>query len=224
MKSILLFILTMLSATNIVGQIGLIKDKDGWTNVRAEPNGSAEVIHRIKVGELFWYDFEVNIEKVEWIEVYVPKDNFTLNGYEGKSYVGFIHSSRLIELSELEQYEGDNFKFEYFISEFDSTGRVFTYQDNKWPIAIDNRFMWGTDGYFPYSQLDSIIITLDNQLIDVDKSLYDDLFNVRTDMEIYRIEDLYVVYHWNSDGAGGYEIAWVIDKYGIRQRLLGASI
>ncbi len=224
MKSFLTIILSVLTFQISFGQVATIQDSDGWTNVRKESNGQSEIIYRINEGELFWFDFEFESNNTDWIEIYIPKDKFCTHGYNGEMTTGFIHKSRLLALERLNPYEGTGFLFEYFVSDFDSIGKNIEYQDGKWPISINGKHMWGTDGYLPYSEIDSIKILIENKTIRIDQNLYDDLFNLQDEINIYKIKNVFVVYHWNSDGAGAYELAWVIDKKGILQRLVGTII
>jgi hypothetical protein len=205
-------------------QVATIQDPDGWTNVRAEGDGEASVIHQIQEGELFWYDFEYRPQESDWIKVYVPTDRFCSDGYDSEEVVGFIHVSRLLALDSLVPYRGADFQFKYILSEYDSAGKDIQYHKGKWPVAINGKPMWGNDGYFPYSQIDDIQVTLANKPIVIDPALYVDLFNISTEFHVYKIKDLFVVYHWNSDGAGAYELAWAINKNGVVQRLVGTLL
>ena len=227
MKTIQLILLLAFALTTHLStaQIATIIDADGWTNVRKEANNNSEVIYKVREGQLFWYDFEFDFQNSTWVEVIIPEDKYCTNGYEGNSIVGYVHKSRLVQLDSLETYKAENFEFRYYTSDFDSTGRHITYHDNKWPIKIDNVHIWGTDGYFPSNQIDSISIRLDGRSITIEPELYDDLFNIREDIKLYRISDFYIVYNRHGDGAGSYEIGWTIDKEGnIIQRLVGSSI
>lgn len=93
---------------------------------------------------------------------------------------------------------------------------------NRLPRLSREEYTWGTDGYLPYNQVDSIIIRLDSVDIPIENKLYTDLFNVQDETRIYKIKNFYIVHHKNSDGAGTYEIAWVLNENGIQQRIVGS--
>ena len=224
MKVTILISIITLSINLLVGQIATIQDEDGWTNVRNKPSKNSNSIYKINEGELFWYDFEYKYSESDWVEVYVPEDKFTLEGYKGNSIQGYIHKTRLHELDSLEEYGKNNLEFKYHISDFDSTGRNIIHESNMPSSLVNENYIWGTDGYLPHNQVDSISIQLNNVVIPIDSELYTDLFNVQLNFKIYKIKDYYVVHHMNSDGAGFYEIAWVIDELGILQRIVGTML
>lgn len=219
---LLLLIPFLISFQFLVSQVATVQDPDGWTNVRSEATLDSEVIYRVKEGYLFWTEYEIVDENAEWLLVFIPLDKFTTKGYESDFITGFIHKSRVVSLTELEKYKGDDFSFEYSIQEFDPSGRTITYEKGEWPIAIDGKFIWGTDGIYPNEEVKSIKIQLGGKSIPVPEDLYNDLFEVRKDLSIYKINDQFIVYNWNSDGAGYYELAWLISEKGIIQRLVGS--
>lgn len=71
----------------------VIKDKDGYTNVRKEPNRDSEILYRINEGE----EFVINNEEINgWYRVV---------NYNDKEHWGWIHKSRVQILKEpLEEY------------------------------------------------------------------------------------------------------------------------
>lgn len=203
------------------GQLGTIQDIDGWTNVRDEPSLNSKSIYKINEGEIFWFDTEHEDNDSNWIKIYIPKDKYSKHGYSGKFSTGYIHRSRFIELTKLKTYEGKEFEFEYFVSDFDSTGRKLVIENNGYPRLENEAQTWGTDGYLPYNQLDSIKISLDNKRLEVKPELYNDLFNIRKKVTIYQLQNFFIVHNQNSDGAGFYELAWLIDNEGIKLRIAG---
>lgn len=225
MKTTLIaLIVTLLTFQFAIGQVAIIQDSDGWTNVRKAPNEQSEVIHKIYENEVFWYDAETIDKGKDWISIYIPKNDFCLGKSEPNYIVGFIHKSRLLPLKEMKGYTGTDFSFQYKLSEFDSTNRIVDKQAGKWLTAIDGRPVWGTDGNFPVTEVVDIEVKIDGQKIQIYKVFFSDIFECDNDLSIFKNGDTYFVYQWNSDGAGAYEIVWVLNKEGLKQRLVGTVI
>ena len=59
MKYTLLCIGTLFYVTTY-GQVAIIQDADGFTNVRKLPHRQAKIIHKIYQNEVFWYNDEAS--------------------------------------------------------------------------------------------------------------------------------------------------------------------
>ena len=207
-----------------IGQVATIRDTDGWTNVRKLPDGKSEVIYKVYENEVFWYDSVREEKEQGWILIFIPKNVYSL-GYGEPDYIeGFIHRSRLVPLESLKEHKGIDLKFEYELSDFDSTNKVIDKVDEKWVTAINGRPVWGTDGNFPKTQVDNIEVKIEGQEIYIHEVFYSDIYECDNVISTYKIGDTYFIYQRNSDGAGGYEIVWVLDKNGLKQRLVGNMI
>ncbi|WP_196889432.1 hypothetical protein [Aureivirga sp. CE67] len=212
--SILTFLIIQISFC----QIATIKDPDGYTNVRKAPNGKSKIIHKVYEGEIFFYEYHEIENGAKWIPVYIEvKDS--KNEIEG-----FIHISRLLFLKDAKPYNGNDFHFKYHLSPFDATNRKIEKQEDKWVVSIDGQRPWGIDGYLPHIQVDSIDVKINGKKINIDKHYFQDIFEVRNEFKIIKTGEYYIVYQLNSDGAGGYFLAWVFDKNGLKQKLVGSLI
>jgi hypothetical protein len=216
MKITLLIILTFLTFQVTIGQIATIQDPDGWANVRKEANGKSEIIHKVNQGEVFWYSYEAIDDEKQWVHVYIDK--------KGHELEGFIHKSRLILLDKAPEYSGNEFHFLYHLSPFDSTNRDIVKTDGKWIVTIDGHRPWGIDGYLPHIQLDSISVKLNGEKIQVKTENFQDLYEVTNSFKVIKSGRYFIVYQMNSDGAGSYDLAWVFDKTGLKQKLVGTII
>ena len=127
-------------------------------------------------------------------------------------------------LDKISKYDGNDFSFGYIIDEFNSTNRIIDKTDGKWVIAIDGRPVWGTDGNYPKTQVADIKIKIKGKDIYIHEVFFKDIFEVDNDFIVYRNGDTYFVHQWNSDGAGAYELVWVFDKNGLKQRFVGLMI
>jgi hypothetical protein len=63
----------------------VIQDIDGYTNIRAQPNGQSAVIGRVEMGE----SFQTHPQNSEWWKVKMGSDR-----------IGFIHRSRIVLLQQ----------------------------------------------------------------------------------------------------------------------------
>jgi hypothetical protein len=223
----LLLLLLFLTPIVAHAQVSIIQDKDGYTNVRAKADGKSAVIYRLKSNEVFWYDYEESHDKEEWITVTIPLNKFALDGNlcstESKLN-GFIHKSRLLPLDKLKPYTASDFNFQYSVKKFDAKSHLITYRYENVVILVDGRHPWGTDGNLPKSEVEKITVSIEGNIIDIPKILYGDIFECDNDFDVYRVGDTFFVHQWNSDGAGAYEIIWVITREGVIQRLVGNMV
>jgi hypothetical protein len=110
------------------------------------------------------------------------------------------------------------------LSEFDSQNRIVGKHDGKWITEIDGRPVWGTDGEFPNIQVDDIEVEIDGKKVMIHSVFYGDIYECDNTFSVYKNGETYFVHQWNSDGAGAYEIVWVLDKSGLKQRLVGSMM
>lgn len=225
MKTINLILTLIVIASSSFGQVAVIKDKDGYTNVRKEANGESEVIYKILDNEVFWFDYEVGYFENEWVEVFIPKNKFSFSSTDPDYIQGYVHKSRIQPIDKLPKLTSDNFKFKYELNPFDSTGKIIDKQDNKWITQINGRPVWGTDGNFPRLQVENIKVSIDNRDILIHPVFYCDIYECDGGYTIYKNGDTFFVYQMNSDGAGAYQIVWVFtNENGLIQRLVGTMI
>jgi hypothetical protein len=201
--------------------VATVQDPDGWTNVRKARSSQSDVVHKIYENEVFWYDYEQNDKEQNWIIVHIPINDYSLG--TGESYLvnGFIHKSRLLPLETLKSYTKDDFSFRYALSDFDTTNRFVNRQDSKWITQIDGRPVWGADGGMPNTQVNDIDVKIAGKTLMIHKVFYSDIYECDNTFSIYKNGGTYFVHQWNSDGAGAYEIVWVFDAEGLKQRLVG---
>jgi hypothetical protein len=65
-------------------------------------------------------------------------------------------------------------------------------------------------------------VTLKEQDINIHKVFYSDIYECNKNFSIYKNKESYMVYQWNSDGAGAYQVVWVFSNKGLEQRLVGS--
>lgn len=207
-----------------MSQVAIIKDVDGFTNVRKEANVNAEVLGKVEKNYVFWYDLETYNTEEDWILVSVPVDTFSISSTNTNDdyLVGYIHKSRINPINKLTPAAVDEFSFSYQLSPFDSLGKVIARSQNRWITTIDDKQVWGTDGDLPKTQVNGIIVHVNSKEFKIRKALFSDLYQCSEVVEMYKDYGCYFVFQNNSDGAGYYEIVWVITERGeVVQRLVG---
>lgn len=200
----------------VKSQTAIIQDKDGWTNLRKAPHGKAEIIGRIPDNVAFGYDVDDYKAGETWISVSV---NERMLGDTAAGEAS-IHRSRVLDLQDAVPYTGTSFHFRYVLTEFNPTGRVLTYHHDSILVAIDQQRPWGTDGNLPKVAVREVEVRINEMEIPIPSMWYEDLFECSNAFEVVKVGSTYFVHQWNSDGAGGYQVVWVIDETGVRQRLV----
>lgn len=219
--SILLILLTNLY---FFGQSATIKDPDGWTNVREKPNSNSKILHKVFEGEFFFWT-NSGFKESEWVKVFIPINKYSLEdkNADNPTIQGYIHRTRLFPTESIPKYKGDKFSFEYITQKFEPSEKKIKYSKNG-IASINGRHIYGTDMSTPGRQVNKIIVKINNERIPIHKVFYEDIFECNNKFEVHKIGNLFIVNQWNSDGAGAYEIVWVLDKNGVKQRLVGSII
>ncbi|KAA9324991.1 hypothetical protein [Adhaeribacter soli] len=223
MKNLMIMLILFLLTVGAKAQVGIIQDDDGYTNVREKPNGQSSIIHKLYNNEAFWFDYEEGIDINEWIPICIPKNSFSFSSTQPDCISGFIHKSKLKPLDKLQTFKGADFKFEYVIEPFKLNNRIVDRYNNA-VVAISGRPVWGTDGDFPKTQVKSVNASVKGKKIEIHRALYSDIYECTNTFKVYKNGDSFIVYQWNSDGAGAYQIVWVFSKDELKQRLVGTRI
>ena len=198
-----------------------VVDPDGYTNVRESPSGSSKIIYQIPTNEVFIIADIYENRDNEWVSVFILKDKFSFQTGSSIYLKGYIHCSRILHLEQTEKYNGEDFKFKYVIKPFNAKGKIFDYYENSKSIKLINgRHPWGTDGDLPSVEIERIEMKVDNHTTNVSKALFADLYECDNPLFVYKKGDTFFVDQSNSDGAGFYNIIWVVHKGEIIQRLI----
>ena len=222
MKHLLTILLLFGVYSSAISQVAVIDDEGGYTNVRLEANTKSAIIYRLKADQVFWYGEDYYDKKAKWTSVYITKNDFSIDG-SPEFLHGYVYKSEIRPLNEEKKYTGAALRFEYVMKPFSKKDKIIDYK-NGWITAINGLKPWGIDGGTPKTEVDKINISLNENEIVVPKILVIDIYECDNEFDIYKIKDTYFVHQWNSDGAGSYEIVWVITKHGIKQRLVGTII
>ena len=206
--------------STLFAQICVINDEDGYTNVRKEPDYNSEIIYKLRDSEVFIYPVLADEYDSDWLRVEIKKNKYSIDlDYPNYSIKGYIHKSRLLEIDKLEKYHGNDVVFKYEIVDFTIENKYLDYKGN-WITEINGRRYYGTDGGKPSNEIKTIIVKIEGKEIIIPKVLFEDLFNCNNNFEIYKNKGDYIISQWNSDGAGGYLLTWVLNTNGLKQRFI----
>jgi len=219
-----IFILTIsfISLYSKAQEYAIIKDKDGFVNVRKGPNAKSEIIGKLYVDDIFSYDTES--ESAGWVEIYkedIKKDNSMIEGY--------IDKTRLFPLSQLKSLgrkftgshsvgiKNDSISITINASAFNAKSHKLHYDGQNQLISIDGKHIWGTDGNMPKVKITGVNVSINNTNIIIPKSEFGDLYEPNFRLfhaYLFKNGTIYIEMD-NSDGVGAYTIIWVIkdNKY-----------
>ena len=224
-----LFILFFLLTTNafaqgLFGDYAVVKDKDGYVNIRAKENVKSKIVGTLPANTLvnvyFWEDEPT---PPNWIAV----DK------------GYVHKSRLKMISEFPSIgkgkeqgnsitiAGKGISVTITTQKFDKTKHKITKKKHKYyeELIIDGKRAQGAD-FIPENHYKSIVVNINGKNVSIPKSAYDDLYEVwvypYNNFAYYDKEDdiLYIIAH-NGSGANAYEVCWQIVKGEYKTRIIG---
>jgi hypothetical protein len=223
MKGIIYFFL-IFNFNFCFSQFGIINDLDGFVNVRSSAEKGNNISDKLENGFIV-YCFE---PEGNWINIDYKKSGKELNGYIYKDRIKYITDFQKIPLkSELDgkvKLENENVKIEICETKFikEKHKLKFLKNDKSILVKIDNSQFFGTDGNIPKREYKSIQIEINNIKIELPnealKNLYEpSLYNSKANYD--EKNDILYVFSSNSDGAGGYEIIWIIEKKKYKYRI-----
>ncbi|WP_315162417.1 SH3 domain-containing protein [Capnocytophaga leadbetteri] len=234
-----LFILFLLLTTNAFAQgpfgyYAVVKDKDGYVNIRAKESVKSKIVGTLPNNTLVYALFDTTEDETgeeiffNWIAV----DK------------GYVHKSRLKMIGEFPSIgkgkekdtensitiAGKGISVTLTKQPFDKTKHKITKKKHKEysEYIIDGKRAQGLDGglFLPEDHYKSITVTINGKDVPIPKSAYDDLYEVAmyTDNNaVYydKEEDtIYIIAH-NGSGAFSYEVCWQIVKGEYKTRIIG---
>ena len=227
-----LFILFFLLTTNAfaqgpIGDYAVVKDKDGYVNIRAKESVKSKIVGTLPNNTLVYGFFDKEYNPTNWIEV----DK------------GYVHQSRLKKISDFRTIEGKvqgnsaifddkDVKVTITKQKFDKTKHKITKKEHDgWTeLIIDGKKMYGIeDELLPDDHYKSITVTINGKNVPIPKSAYDDLYEIgiwdTNNFAYYDKEDdvLYIIAH-NGDGYLAYEVCWQIVKGEYKTRIIGEPL
>lgn len=212
--------------TNLaIGQFAIIADKDGFCNVRNTPQKGDNIIDKLDNGH-FVYCFETT---GNWTTIDYTKGKKEGNGQVYKDRLKLI--SDYGEIPFLSKEEGkailgkDSIKIMLTEQKFEKTRYKLTfYKEYKDQLQyINNKKYWGTDGEIPKTEYHAIRITIGTRKVALPATAIDNLFEpnlTSTKANYDKANDILYIQSMNSDGAGGYEVIWKIEKGVYKERYI----
>ena len=225
-----LMILFILLTTNSfaqgpLGDYAVVKDKDGYVNIRAKENVKSKIVGTLPNNTLVYGFFDKEFNPTNWIEV----DK------------GYVHQSRLKKISDFRAIEvkvqGNSIIFDdkdvkvtITKQKFDKTKHKITKkgQGSYEQLIIDGKeIIYGESGSLTQDHYKSITVTMKGKNVPIPKSAYDDLHGILYDRYLNRFiyydeeaEALYI-YAVNGEAGLAYQVCWQIVKGEYITRIIG---
>ena len=232
-----LFILFLLLSTNAFaqgpfGDYAVVKDKDGYVNIRAKESVKSKIVGTLPNNTLVYTLFDTTEDETgeeiffNWIAV----DK------------GYVHKSRLKKIYEFPSIgkgkeqgnsitiAGKGISVTLTKQPFDKTKHKITKKKHKEysEYIIDGKRVQGLDNdeFLPKDHYKSITVTINGKNVPIPKSAYDDLYEIgiwdTNNFAYYDKEDdvLYIIAH-NGNGAFSYKVCWQIVKGEYKTRIIG---
>ena len=235
-----LFILFLLLTTNAFaqgpfGDYAVVKDKDGYVNIRAKESVKSKIVGTLPNNTLVYTLFDTTEDETgeeiffNWIAV----DK------------GYVHKSRLKKIYEFPSIgkgkeqgnsitiAGKGISVTLTKQPFDKTKHKITKKKHKEysEYIIDGKRVQGLDNdeFLPKDHYKSITVTIKGKNVPIPKSAYDDLYEIgiwdTNNFAYYDEEDdiLYIIAH-NGNGYLVYEVCWQIVKGEYKTRIIGEPL
>ncbi|WP_278636062.1 SH3 domain-containing protein [Capnocytophaga sputigena] len=224
-----LFILFFLLTTNAFaqgpfGDYAVVKDKDGYVNIRAKENAKSKIVGTLPANTLvnvyFWEDEPT---PPNWIAVdkgYVHKSRL-------KKVQNFPSIGRAKEQGNSITITGKGISVTITTQKFDKTKHKITEKKHKYyeELIIDGKRAQGAD-FIPETHYKSIVVNINGKNVSIPKSAYDDLYQVWVhpyNNEVYydKEDDVLYIFVRCGDGAYAYKVCWQIVKGEYKTRIIG---
>jgi hypothetical protein len=212
MKKFIIYLL-LFTCLNVNAQFAIIQSKDGYVHVRETAELGKNIKQKLSNGSIVIID-ELELESsTDWIPVIYNLETQNKNGFIHKSGLKQIQSFQKAKRKEFSKSSNqlvlDSHKLTIAIRTFDSKKHQITYKNN-FIDKIDASKFWGTDGEMPKMEYQSLKLSTEKTDINLPTN---QLFNPNLKLtNMYQDKDtnsLYIIAK-NSDGAGSYDVLWII--------------
>ena len=205
------------------GDYAVVKDKDGYVNIRAKENVKSKIVGTLPNNTLVYGFFDKEFNPTNWIEV----DK------------GYVHQSRLKKIFDFRAIEGKvqgnsvvfddkDVKVTITKQKFDKTKHKIIIKKHKYyeELIIDGKIPQGA-AFIPENHYKSIIVTMKGKNVSIPKSAYDDLYEIfYFSSSIYYDEEAEALYIFANNGDAGlaYQVCWQIVKDKYITRIIGLPL
>ncbi|MHA3788953.1 SH3 domain-containing protein [Flavobacterium hauense] len=216
MKKAFLRLVLIIFIQPAFAQFAIVNDADGYTNIRKEP-GKSEIITQLKTGTIVYGLPET--EK-KWQMVDYSLDDNAKSGYIYTEKIIYIDDFPSIPLTKnnanIVVLSDGKITVTITKGKFEPKKHTLEFYDkDKWLTKIDGRTFLGTDGGIPEWEYKSVEVLNNGKKIIIPaedlKAIYQP--NLKNTVVNYdqKNETLYI-HSANSDGAGAYDVLWIIKK------------
>ena len=229
-----LMILFILLTTNAFaqgpfGDYAVVKDKDGYVNIRAKESVKSKIVGTLPNNTLVYEFLDEEFNPSNWVHI----DS------------GYVHKSRLKMISEFPSIgkgkeqgnsitiAGKGISVTLTQQKFDKSKHKITKKKHKEysEYIIDGKRAQGLDGdlFLPENHYKSIVVNINGKNVSIPKSAYDDLYQVWVhpyNNEVYydKEDDVLYIFVRCGDGAFSYKVCWQIVKGEYKTRIIGEPL
>lgn len=223
-------ILTLLGCIlcqSVLGQFGIITDKDGFVYIRKSPKISNNIIDTLANGQIVF----CMEREGDWLPIDYNLKKQNNSGYVHKSRVVLIENYEKIVCNKLSdsiiEFKRDTIKLIITKTKFIAQKNKLEYHKvnglkgkEALLVKINGKEIWGTDGNVPKIQYKQFILTLAKDTIQLPmENLFEPNFNFMKVNIDGRSKTIYIS-TLNGDGAGGYAALWIIENGKFKQRIV----
>ncbi len=227
LPAVFIFILSFISFQSLTAQLAIIKDPDGFCNIRKDANNQSAIEDTIANGRLV-FAFEEG-SKGNWLLVDYNKGKETLPGYIHKSRVVFLKDmtafNEIVVNDTLLKLQLNEMQITIKAGSFVKAGRKLTYDKQSGAMTsvslIDGKRPWGTDWNMPRNEYRSIQFRSGTKTLNFPKSSFTDLFEPNLDLTsafLDKTTGKIYLKAANSDAAGAYLVIWILNNGKIEHR------
>ena len=198
----------------------------GETYIYAKKELVSQKIYKLSDTVVFLLD-EDDDENDDWIHISLPRNRFSksatdkINHRYDKFYIsGFVKKSEIELIDNLKLIKDTSLELIFRIEKIDTS-----------KIISKTNMSYGLEVPLNSNEVKELYLKWKGKLIKQDTALFDDLFNVTFKEELYSSVNnnkfsyyfkngIYYIKQQCGDGAGFYEITWIIKNGKIIQRLI----
>lgn len=212
-----------LQAQDIVEFVVINDPNDTYVNLRKGNSIQSAVVKKLQNGSvMFCFG-----KKGNWMEVESMEEDEITAGYVYKDFVKEVTSFTEIKITDKNDQrlvlQGKGIIITIMTGLFNKQLHNYKYDaTGNYIIAIDNKKIWGTDGGFPTSEYKLVAIDFNGELYKLPQEALQNLYNPdfsHTRAYYDEVSDSLYITSWNSDGAGGYCLAFVIKNKKYKERI-----
>lgn len=217
-KYSLSFLFIILISFKSLSQFAIIKDKDGFSQIRESAAVKANIVDSISNGEVV-YCFEA---EGNWILVEYNFNDKLKNGYIHLSNLKYIEdlTQVIFKDNSVVKIKEDSFNIKLEITPFIPNDHTIEYYDDNRIRKIDGKEFYGTDGSIPNFQYKYFMVQKGNTKLSLPiDQLYEPKLENTTVHYDDKSETIYILAS-NGEGASGYLVVWILKNGKLKDRIV----